>query len=246
MDKNKTVLITGSSRGIGSNMAEKFAREGYNVLINYNKSKENAEELYNKLKSEGLSVKAFKADISKRDEVEAMFEYCLKEFGDLDILINNAGVAKGMLFTDVTDEDWDNLMNVNLKGVYLCTQTALKHMISEKKGKIINISSIWGIAGGSFEVHYSASKAGIIGLTKALAKEVGPSNIQVNCIAPGAIVTDMLEQVNSDDLELFRQETPLMKLGKPEDISDCALFLASDKADFFTGQVLSPNGGIII
>ncbi len=246
MDKNKTVLITGSSRGIGSNMAEKFAREGYNVLINYNKSKENAEELYNKLKSEGLSVKAFKADVSKRDEVEAMFEYCLKEFGDLDILINNAGVAKGMLFTDVTDEDWDNLMNVNLKGVYLCTQTALKHMISEKKGKIINISSIWGIAGGSFEVHYSASKAGIIGLTKALAKEVGPSNIQVNCIAPGAIVTDMLEQVNSDDLELFRQETPLMKLGKPEDISDCALFLASDKADFFTGQVLSPNGGIVI
>jgi len=151
-----------------------------------------------------------------------------------------------MLFTDVTDEDWDNLMNVNLKGVYLCTQTALKHMISEKKGKIINISSIWGIAGGSFEVHYSASKAGIIGLTKALAKEVGPSNIQVNCIAPGAIVTDMLEQVNSDDLELFRQETPLMKLGKPEDISNCALFLASDKADFFTGQVLSPNGGIVI
>lgn len=246
MNKNKTVLITGSSRGIGSNMAEKFAREGYNVLINYNKSKENAEELYNKLKSEGLSVKTFKADVSKRDEVEAMFEYCLKEFGDLDILINNAGVAKGMLFTDVTDEDWDNLMNVNLKGVYLCTQTALKHMISEKKGKIINISSIWGIAGGSFEVHYSASKAGIIGLTKALAKEVGPSNIQVNCIAPGAIVTDMLEQVNSDDLELFRQETPLMKLGKPEDISYCALFLASDKADFFTGQVLSPNGGIVI
>lgn len=246
MDKNKTVLITGSSRGIGSNMVEKFAREGYNVLINYNKSKENAEELYNKLKSEGLSVEAFKADVSKRDEVEAMFEYCLKEFGDLDILINNAGVAKGMLFTDVTDEDWDNLMNVNLKGVYLCTQTALKHMISEKKGKIINISSIWGIAGGSFEVHYSASKAGIIGLTKALAKEVGPSNIQVNCIAPGAIVTDMLEQVNSDDLELFRQETPLMKLGKPEDISNCALFLASDKADFFTGQVLSPNGGIVI
>lgn len=246
MDKNKTVLITGSSRGIGSNMAEKFAREGYNVLINYNKSKKNAEELYNKLKSEGLSVEAFKADVSKRDEVEAMFEYCLKEFGDLDILINNAGAAKGMLFTDVTDEDWDNLMNVNLKGVYLCTQTALKHMISEKKGKIINISSIWGIAGGSFEVHYSASKAGIIGLTKALAKEVGPSNIQVNCIAPGAIVTDMLEQVNSDDLELFRQETPLMKLGKPEDISNCALFLASDKADFFTGQVLSPNGGIVI
>lgn len=246
MDKNKTVLITGSSRGIGSNMAEKFAREGYNVLINYNKSKKNAEELYNKLKSEGLSVETFKADVSKRDEVEAMFEYCLKEFGDLDILINNAGAAKGMLFTDVTDEDWDNLMNVNLKGVYLCTQTALKHMISEKKGKIINISSIWGIAGGSFEVHYSASKAGIIGLTKALAKEVGPSNIQVNCIAPGAIVTDMLEQVNSDDLELFRQETPLMKLGKPEDISNCALFLASDKADFFTGQVLSPNGGIVI
>lgn len=246
MIQKKTVLITGSSRGIGGNMAEKFAREGYNVLINYNKSKGKAEELQARLQGEGLSVKTFKADVSKRDEVEAMFEYCLKEFGDLDVLVNNAGVAKGMLFTDISDDDWDNLMNVNLKGVFHCAQTALRHMISEKKGKIINISSIWGITGGSCEVHYSASKAGIIGLTKALAKEVGPSNIQVNCIAPGAIVTDMLEQIDGDDLELFRQETPLMKLGKPEDISNCALFLASDKADFFTGQVLSPNGGIVI
>ncbi|WP_315168657.1 elongation factor P 5-aminopentanone reductase [Metaclostridioides mangenotii] len=244
--QKKTVLITGSSRGIGGNMAEKFAREGYNVLINYNKSKGKAEELQARLQGEGLSVKTFKADVSKRDEVEAMFEYCLKEFGDLDVLVNNAGVAKGMLFTDISDDDWDNLMNVNLKGVFHCAQTALRHMISEKKGKIINISSIWGITGGSCEVHYSASKAGIIGLTKALAKEVGPSNIQVNCIAPGAIVTDMLEQIDGDDLELFRQETPLMKLGKPEDISNCALFLASDKSDFFTGQVLSPNGGIVI
>ncbi len=246
MIQKKTVLITGSSRGIGGNMAEKFAREGYNVLINYNKSKGKAEELQARLQGEGLSVKTFKADVSKRDEVEAMFEYCLKEFGDLDVLVNNAGVAKGMLFTDISDDDWDNLMNVNLKGVFHCAQTALRHMISEKKGKIINISSIWGITGGSCEVHYSASKAGIIGLTKALAKEVGPSNIQVNCIAPGAIVTDMLEQIDGDDLELFRQETPLMKLGKPEDISNCALFLASDKSDFFTGQVLSPNGGIVI
>ncbi|WP_209456386.1 elongation factor P 5-aminopentanone reductase [Metaclostridioides mangenotii] len=244
--QKKTVLITGSSRGIGSNMAEKFAREGYNVLINYNKSKDKAKELQTRLEGEGLSVKTFKADVSKRDEVESMFEYCLKEFGDLDVLVNNAGVAKGMLFTDISDEDWDNLMNVNLKGVFHCAQTALRHMISEKKGKIINISSIWGITGGSCEVHYSTSKAGIIGLTKALAKEVGPSNIQVNCIAPGAIVTDMLEQIDGDDLELFRQETPLMKLGKPEDISNCALFLASDKADFFTGQVISPNGGIVI
>lgn len=244
--KKKTVLITGSSRGIGSDMAEKFAREGYNVLINYNKSKHKAEELCSKLLEEGFSVKVFKCDVSKRDEVESMFEYCIKEFGDLDVLINNAGVAKGMLFTDVTDEDWDNLMNVNLKGVFHCSQTALRHMISEKKGKIINISSIWGIAGGSFEVHYSASKAGIIGLTKALAKEVGPSNIQVNCIAPGAIVTDMLGQVDEDALEMFKEETPLMKLGRPEDISNCALFLASDKADFFTGQVLSPNGGVVI
>lgn len=244
--KKKTVLITGSSRGIGSDMAEKFAREGYNVLINYNKSKHKAEELSSKLLEEGFSVKVFKCDVSKRDEVESMFEYCIKEFGDLDVLINNAGVAKGMLFTDVTDEDWDNLMNVNLKGVFHCSQTALRHMISEKKGKIINISSIWGIAGGSFEVHYSASKAGIIGLTKALAKEVGPSNIQVNCIAPGAIVTDMLGQVDEDALEMFKEETPLMKLGRPEDISNCALFLASDKADFFTGQVLSPNGGVVI
>ncbi len=135
MIQKKTVLITGSSRGIGGNMAEKFAREGYNVLINYNKSKGKAEELQARLQGEGLSVKTFKADVSKRDEVEAMFEYCLKEFGDLDVLVNNAGVAKGILFTDISDEDWDNLMNVNLKGVFHCAQTALRHMISEKRVK---------------------------------------------------------------------------------------------------------------
>ncbi|HEH6951915.1 TPA: SDR family oxidoreductase, partial [Clostridioides difficile] len=198
------------------------------------------------LNEKNFSVKLFKANISNREDVEDMVDYCIKEFGGLDVLVNNAGVSQDKLFTDITDEDWDNMMNINLKGSFYCSQVALKYMISEKKGNIINISSIWGISGASCEVHYSITKAGIIGMTKALAKEVGPSNIRVNSIAPGVINTDMLSGYNEEDIDALVEETPLMRLGTPEDIANCAIFLASDKSNFITGQVISPNGGFVI
>ena len=246
MDNVRTVLITGASRGIGKAMTEIFANQGYNVLMNFNKSERDAIELCSMLKNKGLSIQIFKADVSKRNEVNDMINYCVKQFGSIDILINNAGICQDKLFTDITDNDWDEMININLKSVFYCTQEALKYMISEKKGKIINISSIWGLVGASCEVHYSVAKAGIIGLTKSLAKELGPSNIQVNCIAPGIIETDMLSQYSEDELKALKENTPLMRLGSCYDIANCALFLASDNSDFITGQVISPNGGFVI
>ncbi|HBF4863728.1 TPA: 3-oxoacyl-ACP reductase FabG, partial [Clostridioides difficile] len=225
--KKKTVLITGGARGIGKAMSKAFAKEGYNVLVNFNKSENEAKELYTRLNEENFSIKLFKADVSNREDVENMVDYCIKEFGGLDVLVNNAGISQDKLFTDITDVDWDNMMNINLKGSFYCSQVALKYMISEKKGNIINISSIWGISGASCEVHYSITKAGIIGMTKALAKEVGPSNIRVNSIAPGVINTDMLSGYNEEDIDILVEETPLMRLGTPEDIANCAIFLAS-------------------
>ncbi|MGX4599829.1 elongation factor P 5-aminopentanone reductase [Faecalimicrobium sp. JNUCC 81] len=242
----KTAIVTGSSRGIGRAIAILFAESGYNVVINYSKSEKEAMELYTDLKNKGLSVKLFKADVSKKHEVNLLVNYCIGEFGRIDVLVNNAGISQDKLFTDITDEDWTNMMNVNLNGVFYCTQKALQYMIPEMSGKIINISSIWGMVGGSYEVHYSTSKAAIIGMTKALAKELGPSNIQVNCIAPGVIQTDMINNVSDEILDVLKDETPLMRLGTPEDIANVALFLADDKSNFITGQIISPNGGFVI
>ena len=244
--EKRTVLVTGASRGIGKAIATLFAENKYNVLINYNKSEEDAMDLYNSLKSKGYSVDVYKADVSKKEEVNMMINYCIGKFEKIDVLINNAGISKTNLFTDISYEEWDEVMATNLNGVFYTTKKALQYMIPEMSGKIINISSIWGMVGGSFEVHYSASKAAVIGMTKALAKELGPSNIQVNCIAPGVIQTDMLNNVSQETLEMLREETPLMKLGTVEDIAHTALFLASENANFITGQVISPNGGFVI
>ncbi|RDY25710.1 SDR family oxidoreductase [Romboutsia weinsteinii] len=243
---NKTVLVTGASRGIGKSIATLFAQNGYNTIINYNKSEKEAKDLYNELSEKGYSVRLFKADVSKRYEVNSMINFCIGEFQSIDVLINNAGISKDKLFTDITDDDWNEMMDTNINGVFYCTQKSLQYMISQKSGKIINISSIWGLVGGSCEVHYSTSKAAVIGLTKSLAKEVGPSNIQVNCIAPGVIQTDMINGVSDDILDILKEETPLMRLGTPDDIAHCAFYLASSGADFITGQVISPNGGMVI
>ena len=242
----KTVVITGSSRGIGRACAILFAKNNYNVVINYNKSKELAEELFNYLKENGYSVDIFKADISNRFEAHSLINHCIGRFGKIDVLINNAGISQNKLFTDITDDDWNEMMGTNLNGIFYTTQKALQYMLPECSGKIINISSIWGMVGGSYEVHYSTSKAAIIGMTKALAKELGPSNIQVNCIAPGVIQTDMLNDIDEEIIEGLREETPLMRIGTVDDIANCALFLASDKSNFITGQVISPNGGFVI
>lgn len=243
---NKTVIVTGASRGIGYSIAEAFALDGYNVLINYHNSKNEAMALQNKLNEKKLNAHVFCANVSIRKEVDEMVDYCINVFGGVDTLINNAGIAQTKLFTDISCEDWDNMIDVNLKGVFNCSQSVLRHMLKNKRGKIINISSIWGMVGGACEVHYSAAKSGVIGLTKALAKELAPSNIHVNCIAPGIIKTDMLNNLSDEDLKEIEENTPTGNLGTPYDIASCALFLADEKTNFITGQVISPNGGYVM
>ncbi len=244
--ERKTVIITGASRGIGRAMAERFAAHDYQVLVNYRYSKTSAEQLVAGLRSQGHSAELFQADVASREEATALLEYGFKQFGAVDVLINNAGVAQTKLFTEISDGDWDEMIAVNLKGVFHCCQAALRYMLPRKSGKIINISSIWGISGAACEVHYSAAKAGVIGLTKALAKELGPSNIQVNCIAPGIIATEMLAGLAENELRELKEMTPLLRLGAPDDIAQTALFLAAEAANFITGQVISPNGGFVI
>lgn len=245
MQKSKTVLITGASRGIGKTTAELFALTGWNVLINYNNSEEEAFKVCDKLKREKLSAELFKADVSIREEVDRMVDFCIERFDKIDVLINNAGISRTTLFTDIRESEWDEIIDINLKGVFNCSQSVLRYMLPEKRGKIINISSVWGMIGGACEVHYSAAKAGVIGLTKALAKELAPSNIQVNCIAPGIIRTDMLASYSEEEVIEMEQGIPLMKIGSTKDIAACALFLASESADYITGQVISPNGGLV-
>jgi 3-oxoacyl-[acyl-carrier protein] reductase len=243
---NKNVLITGASRGIGKAAAIAFAKKGYGVCVNYYSSETEAFELVKSLNKQGCCTAAYKADISDFNEVKSMVEKCESDFSHIDILINNAGIAQQKLFTDLTVEDWHRMMSVDLDGVFNCTRLVLPKMIARHSGKIINVSSIWGICGGSCEVHYSAAKSAVIGLTKALAKEVGPSNIQVNAVAPGCIETEMNSHLTEDDKQVLCEDTPLCRFGTPDDIANAMLFLASPSADFITGQVLSPNGGFVI
>ena len=246
MKNKKTALITGASRGIGREIARLFAKNNYNVVINYNKSEKEAQELLYELNNENLSARIFKADISNPQEANSLVNYTIGQFEKIDVLINNAGISRFNLFTDISYEEWHEVMNVNLNSVFYVTKKALQYMIPELQGKIINISSMWGIVGSSNEVHYSASKAALIGMTKALAKELGPSNIQVNAIAPGVIETDMIKDIDNDTIDMLKYDTPLMRIGKPIDIAKCALFLAEDGGDFITGQVISSNGGFVI
>lgn len=242
----KNVLVTGASHGIGRATATLFAENGYNVAINYNSSPEAAQSLVDELTAKGCNVIAVKANVANRSEVEEMFAQISKTFGDVHILVNNAGIESQKLFTDVSEAEWDKIFDVNTKGVFNCTQMALKSMIREHYGKIINVSSILGIMGSSCEVPYSASKAAVIGFTKALAKEVGPSNINVNTVAPGVIDTKMNRHIEPAIIERLKQQTPLGTIGTCEDIAEAVLFLASEGAKFITGQVLSPNGGLVI
>ena len=242
----KTVLITGSSKGIGREIAKLFAKNNYNVVINYNKSEKEAKELLEELTKENYSVRIFKADVSNVDEANALVNYTIGQFEKIDVLINNAGISRFNIFTDISYDEWHEVMNTNLNSAFYVTKKVLQYMLPEQSGKIINISSMWGLVGSANEVHYSTSKAALIGMTKALAKELGPSNIQVNAIAPGVIETDMLKEVDEDTIEMLKYDTPLMRIGKPIDIAKCALFLASDGGDFITGQVISSNGGFVI
>ena len=243
---SKTVLITGASKGIGAAMAIMYAEKGYNVVMNYNNSAQSAILLQKSLSENGYSVIAYKANVKNRIDVDMMVKETVYRFGSIDILVNNAGISNQGLFTDLSEPEWNDLVGVNLTGVFNCCQAVLPYMINQKSGSILNISSMWGEVGASCEVAYSATKAGVIGLTKALAKEVGPSGITVNCIAPGLIDTAMNQNLAIDDVAAMIDNTPLTRMGTTNDIASAALFLTSENANFITGQVLGINGGYVI
>lgn len=233
----KVAIVTGASRGIGRAIARSLAKKNFVVIANYNKSEKEAIELKNEINN----IDIFKADVSKRSDVKSLVEYTLNKYGKIDVLVNNAGIDNEKLFQDITDEDWQNVINTNLYSVFCVTQEVVNNMIHNKSGCIINISSIWGQIGASCECIYSASKAGIDGITKSLAKELGPSNIRVNSIAPGFIDTDMNKKYKTSEINDIKNETPLQKIGRPEDIAKCVNWLVED--EFTTGQVISINGG---
>ncbi len=242
---NKTVVITGGATGIGKAISSLFSQKGYNVIIGYNTSVVSANELKSTLVKTNPNVEIKKVDVTNANEVSELFDFTVKTFGKIDVLICNAGIAQQKLFTDLADNDWNNMININLGGCFNCCREALRYMVKQHFGSIVNISSIWGVCGASCEVHYSASKAGVIGLTKALSKEVGPSGIRVNCVAPGVIATDMLKSFTDDDLNNLANETSLGRIGTPEDVANAVFFLASDSASFITGQTLTVDGGFI-
>lgn len=240
----KNIIVTGGSRGIGRCIVENLAREGHNVILNYNKSEKQAKKIQNDLKNEGIIIEIYKADVSKKEEVKKMVEFALEKLGKIDVLINNAGIARLQMFQDVTEEDWEEMINTNLKSAFYMCQEVIPNMIHKKSGCIINISSIWGLVGASCETVYSISKAGMDALTKSLAKELGPSNIRVNSIAPGVIDTDMNNHIDERIKNEIKNETPLGKIGKTIDIYRCVKWLIED--EFTTGQVISVNGGYVI
>ncbi|MDO7905767.1 SDR family oxidoreductase [Paenibacillus sp. JX-17] len=238
-----TVLVTGGSRGIGAAIAERFASVGMKVVIHYQQSHEAANEVARDCLEYGAKVMTVCADLRSKEQIERMKEK-LETFDMLpDILVNNAGISHYGLLADVTEEEWDNVMSVNLKGTFLCTQAFMPHMISQRYGRIINISSVWGISGASCEVLYSATKGGINAFTKALAKELAPSGVSVNAVAPGAVETSMLDHLAEDELQMLSDEIPAGRLAKPDEISSLVYFLALPDSGYITGQVISPNGG---
>ncbi|MBE6915587.1 MAG: SDR family oxidoreductase [Ruminococcaceae bacterium] len=233
----KTVLVTGASRGIGYCIAETFARRGYRVFATYQNTADTLPPLAENLAKDGFSLTPVYCNVADETSVSALFE----QIGTVDILINNAGISQFALLSDISLSDWNHMINTNLTSVFLCSKAASVGMIRKKFGRIINISSVWGVCGASCETHYSASKAGIIGFTRALAKELGPSGITVNCIAPGVIATEMNARLSKSDMEALRDETPLGRIGTPQDVANAALYFA--EADFVTGEVLNVGGG---
>lgn len=238
----KVIVVTGASRGIGKGISEYFLEKGHIVIGIFNKSFEKV----NSIKEKYPLFVPIKTDVTDEYEIKKTVSKIIEKYGQIDCIINNAGISKTGLLQDMRIEDYNEIFDVNVKGLFLFTKEVLPHMINKKYGKIINISSMWGITGGACEVLYSASKSAVIGFTKALAKEVAPSNINVNCIAPGVIKTDMLNHLSQDDLEALKEETPLLKIGTPEDIAKVCYFLFSDASDFITGQVISVDGGMVI
>ena len=241
----KCALITGASGGIGSEIALRLAKDGFNIAACYNNDENGIKELEKKLSETGVSFKTYKADVADFDEIKNVFADATDFFGGVSVLVNNAGIAQQKLFTDITQDDFDRITAVNFKGVFNCCQCAVPFMISQKSGKIINISSMWGIYGASCETVYSATKAAVIGFSKALARELAPSNIQVNCVAPGAIDTKMNSNLSREEKLSFADEIPMGRFGKASEIAGVVSFLASSDSDYVTAQVITADGGLI-
>lgn len=237
----KVILVTGGSHGIGANIVKALAKDGYQVILNYNKSEAEAIKIQNELNAENIFIDIYKADVSKHIEVTKMINFCINKYHKIDVLINNAGISENKLFTDITDNDWNNMLQTNLTSAFYTSKDVLPCMIHNKEGLIINISSIWGQIGASCETHYAVSKAGLDAMTKSLAKELGPSNIRVNSIAPGIIDTKMNSHLSDEDINNLTDDIPLGKIGSPDAISKCVKWLIND--DYTTGQVISINGG---
>lgn len=244
MLNGKCAVITGASRGIGKSIAIKFAKEGANIVINYKNNEEEALKVKKELEELGSKVLAVKADISELKESENLIKEAKKEFGRVDILVNNAGITKDNLIIRMKEEDFDNVIKTNLKGAFNCLKAITPIMLKQKYGKIINMSSVVGVIGNPGQVNYCASKAGLIGMTKSLAREIGSRNITVNAIAPGFIDTDMTKVLNDDQKKKILSQVPLNRFGSVEDIANVALFLASGNSNYITGQVIHVDGGM--
>jgi 3-oxoacyl-[acyl-carrier protein] reductase len=239
--EKKVILVTGGSKGIGAEIVKILACENTEVILNYNNSKIEAENIKKELLKKGVKIEIFKADLTVRNQVNQLIQFCIMKYGKIDVLINNAGISQTKLFTEITDNDWNLIIQTNLYSIFYTTQETVKYMIEKKSGCIINISSIWGEIGASCEVHYSVSKAGVDAMTKSLAKELGPSGIRVNSIAPGIIDTQMNEYIDTEDLNEIINDIPLKKVGTKKDIAKCVKWLIEDT--YTTGQVISINGG---
>ena len=242
----KIALITGGSRGIGAACVRAFAEDGYSVVFLYNRSADKSESLVKALRSDGRDVSAYQCDVSDPAQVKAVITDILGSYHRIDALVNCAGIAHIGLFTDMTEDEWDHLFAVNVRSAFSVSKAVLPGMISQQKGSIVNVSSMWGEVGASCEVAYSATKAALIGLTKALAKEVGPSGVRVNCVTPGVIDTDMNAQLTDDDRTALSDETPLGRIGEAAEVAKTILFLCSEGASFITGQIVGVNGGLVI
>ena len=243
---NKVALVTGSSRGIGAAIAVKLAEEGYDVAINYIKCADRAQMVKEKVEGLGRRAITVQADVADRAQVDAMFARVVSELGPVELLVSNAGMAGQMQIQDVTQDRWERFFAVNVTGAFNCVQNVLPHMLHEHRGNIITISSMWGLRGASCESVYSATKAAVIGFSRSLSNELAPSGIRVNCVAPGVIDTEMLDELPDEIRASLADETPIRRLGKPEDIAELVAFLASEQSGFITGQVITADGGFIV